>query len=305
MRNYWNKWSDFWFFKPDLFLVSFFRFVFSIVIFVMYLIRGLEFKLFFTNQGLMPVEILQNYLPEFLKPPLVFYVNNESISFMLYFFLMVLIFLMIIGLANKWINILTFVLHLSFVHRNPTILYGADLVSTFWLFYLCFIRHDRYFSIRSLLKLKEVKSDILSGVGLRFLQIQLCIIYGYTGLEKLKGTTWWEGSAVWYVMGNDNIVSYDLSFFQNMPWLVAVMTFSTLIFEIYFPMAIWLQPLKRLWLILGVGLHGLSAVFMGLIYFAPIMMSAYLLFLDPVYIRKKIEDLRLPSPMLKFINNGF
>jgi len=34
-----------------------------------------------------------------------------------------------------------------------------------------------------------------------------------TGWEKLKGDQWWEGSAVWYVAANDQLVPWDLGIF--------------------------------------------------------------------------------------------
>jgi len=154
----------------------------------------------------------------------------------------------------------------------------------------------------SFMKFKNSATDLLSGVGYRLVQIHLCIIYAYTGLEKFKGETWWEGTAVWYVVSNDNIVPFNMEFFQYVPSLVALMTFSTLIFEVYFPVAIWLKPLRNFWLFLGICLHGLSAIFMGLIFFAPIMLAAYLFFVDPILVKKSIKSIFQKIPTLnKFI----
>ena len=286
LKSLWQSWNQFWFEPKDLFAASAFRFVFSLVLFIMYAIRGLEFSTFFSEIGLLPQADLNNYVMEYLKPPFTFFSASEDINRGLYALLLLFILLMVLGLATRLMTIATFFLHLIFLQRNPAILYGADLVATFWLFGLCWIQHHHHFSIKKWLPFlnKAASSslnqfgDIFSSVGIRLIQIQLCIIYAYTGMEKLKGGTWWEGSAVWYVMGNDNIVPFDLSFFQYMPWAVAIMTYSTLLFEIYFPIAIWLKPLRPTWLFLGLCLHALAFIFMGLIFFSPIMLSAYLLF---------------------------
>lgn len=281
MNKLWASWVSFWFVQPDLFRVAGFRFLFSMVALIMYSVRVIEFEAFFTDRGLMTAEALNFYLPNYLRPPFFLFFSNETLSLVASLVFLVLLLFLTLGLLNRFGTLLVFVLHLGFLHRNPTIMYGADLVATFWFFYLIFIQHSHYFTIRRqvpFLKDKTPRPDVFSNIGIRLIQIQLCIIYAYTGLEKLKGITWWEGTAVWYVLENDNIVPYNLSFFQHVPGLVAIMTFSTLIFEIYFPMAIWLKPLKRVWLFLGVCLHGLSAIFMGLVFFC----SRYAFILSPV-----------------------
>ena len=272
----------------------------------MYILRLFSYDSFFTEQGLLPRESLDSYLPAFLKPSFNFFTNSDGLNHSLYFLLLLMILLMILGLANRAMTFVTFILHLMFLQRNPAIIYGADLVATFWLFYLSFVSHNQFFTIRKYLPFYNIFSkqgDLFSSMGLRFIQIQLCIIYAYTGMEKLKGDTWWDGSAVWYVMGNDNIVAFDFSFFQHIPWAVAAMTFSTLVFEIYFPIAIWMKSLRPVWMFLGLCLHGLAMVFMGLTFFSPIMLSSYILFLDPDLLSKFFERLRLPPQVLKFINS--
>lgn len=306
MKGLWQRWCDFWFGQVDLLPISVFRFLFSFVLLIMYSIRFFEFPTFFGEEGLMSQDSLNSYLIDFLKPLFPLYTSSDSFNFALYALFLLLIFILLIGLANRWVTMIIFVLHLVFIQRNPAIIYGADLVSTFWLFYLCFVNHNQFFTIKKFLpflKQKQVlQSDMFTSMGFRLIQIQLCIMYGYTGMEKLKGGTWWEGSAVWYVMGNDNLVPFDLSFFQHMPWAIAFMTYSTLIFEIYFPIAIWLKPLKPTWLFLGLCLHTLAAFFMGLIFFSPIMLSAYILFLNPGLIRKALGNLRWPQQVLRFIS---
>jgi hypothetical protein len=273
----------------------------------MYLIRFFEFDTFFTNSGLVEVKSLKSLMPEILSPPMRLFLENEIWSRGLYVLFLILLLLMVFGLLNRMGNVLVFLLHLGFLQRNPAIIYGADLVTTCWLFYLCFMRSQEHFTLRpwlKFLKAKEIGSDLLSGVGFRLVQIHLCVIYGYTGLEKLKGETWWEGTAVWYVVSNDNIVPFNMEFFQHAPSLIALMTFSTLIFEVYFPLAIWLKPLRNFWLFLGLCLHSLSAIFMGLIFFAPIMMAAYLFFIDPSIMKSQIKRMFERIPILRIFIFG-
>ncbi|MCB0390924.1 MAG: hypothetical protein KDD58_06530 [Bdellovibrionales bacterium] len=307
MIKLWKQWQRFWFGSTELLGLSLFRFLFSVVLFFMYLFRFFEFEVFFSNKGLLSITDLNTYVMDYIKPQWYLFSASDVVNKVFYVILLLLILTLVFGIANRAMTFLTFLLHLLFIQRNPAIVYGADLVSTFWLFYLSFVNHNQFFTIRQWLPFYNkinLKGDIFSSLGFRFIQIQLCIIYAYTGMEKLKGQTWWDGSAVWYVMGNDNIVPFDFSFFQYLPWAVAVMTFSTLLFEIYFPMAIWMKPLRPIWLFLGLCLHGLAMFFMGLTYFSPIMLSSYVLFLNPVVLSNFLANLRLPKQVLKFIGNN-
>ncbi|MEK6556658.1 MAG: HTTM domain-containing protein, partial [Bdellovibrionota bacterium] len=170
--------------------------------------------------------------------------------------------------------------------------YGADLFSNCWLFYLSFINHNKYFSVLNYIRhrktfsvLPDVTSDIYSSAFVCLIQIQLSLSYAYTGIEKLKGMQWWEGSAVWYVVGMRELVAVDLSYLRYFPTAIAIMSMATVIFEVYFIFAVANKKLRPYWLLLGLGLHLGIAGFMSLPFFGIIMMAPYILFLDAQKLR--------------------
>jgi hypothetical protein len=177
------------------------------------------------------------------------------------------------------------------MHRNFTVIYGPELIATFWLAYLGFIRHGRYFSIWNCLRLRDwtprafvgwaqapKPSGFVSAMGTRLIQIQLCVIYGFTGLEKLRGSAWWNGSAVWRVLGNEQLAPIDFGFLSRFTIPLALMTFATLLFEIYFPVIVWIPQVRKPWMLLGVGFHTAAALTMGLPFFSVLMVISYLVF---------------------------
>ena len=195
------------------------------------------------------------------------------------------------GAFGRSLTWLLFFVNLGLNQRDFSIVYGADLFTNFWLFYLCFIDHNRYFSIWNLMsglkrqrvtKLKQYGSDLVSSMGIRLLQIQLCLSYAYTGFEKLKGHTWWSGQAIWYVIGMQSIVPHDFGFMKNYPVIIAILTMATVIFEVYFIFAVWSRRLRYPWLVVGFLFHLGTAICMGLWYFFLVMTSPYLLFLPNV-----------------------
>ncbi|MEO5970552.1 MAG: hypothetical protein ABIQ95_11545, partial [Bdellovibrionia bacterium] len=80
------------------------------------------------------------------------------------------------------------------------------------------------------------------------------------------------------------------------PVLIALSTYATMIWEVYFPILVWLKPLRRFTLWGGVMLHLGIGVALNIPYFAAVMISTYILFLDSEEIDrltlKKIKVIR-------------
>jgi hypothetical protein len=251
----------------------------------MYAIRFSDFKDFYSDQGYLPFSKAHLILPEFLRSPVRMYLENDQLLFICYLLFLALLLGMILGVVGRSLTWFVWLLHFGFLQRNYAVVYGADLFANFWLLYLSLIEHNRHFTV---LKSKgEAKpSDMLSSIGIRLLQIQLCISYAYTGIEKLKGTQWWEGTAVWYVLSMEELVPHDYTFLQNFPLLIASLTLATILFEVYFPAVVWNPKLKYYLLAVGFTFHLSTALFLNLPFFCLVMTCAYVLFIEPQVIKK-------------------
>jgi hypothetical protein len=73
-----------------------------------------------------------------------------------------------------------------------------------------------------------------------------------------------------------------------MPLLIAVMTFATFLWEIYFPALVWIRPIRRYVLLFGVFLHAMIALSVGLVFFSAAMVSTYIFFVDREWLTEKI-----------------
>jgi hypothetical protein len=291
-QKVWQGWCHFWFSPVDLYNVSLFRLVLGLSLLVMYSIRASEFQYFFTSAGVMPTDQALAAMPPGYQSPFPFFLTSDSGIAWQCGVHLVLIALFALGVFGRSLTWLLFAINLGLNQRNISIVYGADLFGNFWLFYLSFIDHNRHFSVlnyfrRSVHKGSEVppgdvQSDLFSSMGVRLIQIQLCLSYAYTGIEKLKGSVWWEGTAVWHVIGMDDLIPHDLAFMQNFPVVLALLSMATIIFEIYFVFAVWNQKLKWPWLMVGFLFHLSTAIFIDLHFFFLVITSAYLVFLPPL-----------------------
>ena len=65
-----------------------------------------------------------------------------------------------------------------------------------------------------------------------------------------------------------------------MPLVIVLMTYSTLIWEIYFPILVWIKPFRKWMLMFGVLLHIGIGVVVNIPFFGALMIIGYIVFLD-------------------------
>lgn len=312
-RKVWHWWNRFFFAPIDLLPLGVFRSAFVGIVFLKDFIRALDWRFYFTNDGLIGASDALAVLPEFYRPILELYPTTPLFAFLLQIVYLATLLLLMIGYGGRITAVTALTLHLAFLQRNYSIVYGADIITSFFLFGLALAKSDHAFSLRRWLESRgdreqRVKlfagggwsslDSMLSTMGVRLIQIQLCVIYGYTGLEKLKGPSWWDGTAVWAVLGNKQLMMLDASWLKEVPILIALMTFTPVIFEIYFPVLVWLKKVRPWLFLYGCLFHVLIGVFVGLYFFSALMMAVYLIYLSEDGLRKRLGRLGVPEALL-------
>lgn len=276
-------WNHFWFdSRSDDTLTSLglYRIAFGAVALFFYFTRHLDLEFFYGEAGIMPLAHLKS-LPNLEYRPTLFALL-PSLGFLqaMHALFLLCLALFTLGLFTRPAALLGFFLHLNFMNRNPAILFGMDTIGTYFLFYFCFAQAADRWSLDARLSLvKRRPHGWLSHLAFRLMQLQVCVVYAYSGLEKLKGMRWWDGSALWDVLSIGNMQRFDMSFVAHFPILLAGAVYLVLAWEIYFPALIWVPRLRLPVLFFGVVMHVGIVVFMNLPSFGLMMMANYLLFL--------------------------
>lgn len=257
--------------------------------------------------SLIPSAHAFDVFSDFYKPAIKLFFWPDSLASEVHLVYIGLLALALLGLSNRLLMIFTWIIAQGFIQRNFSVLFGADVIGTLFLFFLSFTRCNEYFSFRRFFRKKPVFfnpkswSDQLSTVFFRLLQLQLFTIYAYTGFEKLKGSTWWDGTALWTVLVNPQFTSFDLLFLKNFPVIFAIGTFVTIIFEVYFWVMVSNKKTRILWLWLGVVFHLMIGVLLGLMTFSLVMISTYVLFIYRSNLRHFMEIV-LPTKLQRLIS---
>lgn len=301
-RQIWKIWSDFWFSPVPLLNLAVFRILLTGTLLSLYIARQFDLNLFYSDQGILPKKIAFAVMPEFYRPPWMLAFWPDSLLSTMHLLLLLGLLCLFLGIGNRFLSTLTGLgtvyLNEAFLQRNMSVMFGADQIGGIFLLYLAGSNHSEFLSLRSYLqkqdaKFSELSSDLWTPMFYRLIQVHLCLIYMYTGFEKLKGASWWDGTALWSVFANPQFVITDMTWTRHVPIFIALISFSTILFEIYFPVLVWSQKTKKLMLSMGVLFHTGIAVLMALYSFALVMMSPYFLFISQDSLKSFINRLRM------------
>jgi hypothetical protein len=248
-----------------------------------------------------------------------FHVTDPTWMALTHGVVLVIMLFFTLGFGTRVTSVLTWLATLSYIQRGQTTLFGMDTIMNFVLLYLMIgpsgaaLSVDRlicrYWATRRALGRRQPPPEfsrptprISANFALRLLQIHICFVYLASGLSKLQGSTWWQGTAVWGTAANYEFSPLTLQVYSDLlrylaehRWLwESVMTGGsvfTLVFEISFTYLIWTRRWRGLVIIAAVLLHMGIALFMGLVTFSLIMLTAVLAFVPAEMVQQLVWKL--------------
>jgi hypothetical protein len=264
-------WDRFWFEADCVPQMRLFRSVFAILLFCCYLVRTLDLNLFYSDGGLLVGSSVGDVYSTAFRPSLFLLFPGQTFLWVANGVFLLSLLSLAAGFLPRISALLALILHVSFLHRNLGVHYGADTISTFFLLYLCGADY------------RAAARDLRSSLGsmvFRLAQIQVCVIYAYSGLYKLRGLAWWRGEGVWDALANSQMARWDFSWLSHFPLVLTAMSFLSLFWEVYFPVLVWVKPVRYPLLVFGVLFHLGIAVSINIPFFGLLMIILYILFLD-------------------------
>ncbi len=211
-----------------------------------------------------------------------FYLTNHYSCFSALICIVLLVLLAIIGLVKQSNYMTNFLLWLVVVNLN-NYLYSALTTGDYLLNQL--LLFNIFFSSKSVTNpiVQDFKT-VFHNIALIGIKTQVCLAYFLAGLFKLNDHSWIDGSAVSYII---QIPEYSNSILISLPSsLCLIFTYLTLIYQITFPITVFLMPLKKYVFAFGILQHIIISLVMGLFTFGIIMIICYILFLKYDYSRK-------------------
>lgn len=209
--------------------------------------------------------------------------------------------LLMLGLWTRFAAVVAFVFAVSYAHRTPGALFGLDQINSLLSLYLIVGPSGSRFSIdawRARRARRAVATpSITANMAIRLIQCHLCVIYAVAGLSKLQSAAWWNGSAVWGAIANQEYQTLDVTWLAHWPLIVSALTHATVVFEVSYCVLIWNRWTRPLVLFAATCLH-LGIVFvLGMPTFGLAMLIANVAFVSPSFVRALISGPQSLTPI--------
>jgi hypothetical protein len=312
-REGWAAWNRFWFTPSDPATLGVIRICVGLMLLYTHAVWTISLTEFFGHDSWVNPQAVEaiyadaDGVPTIWPKPSFWYFVDESPTAMYaaHAVCLVIFALFTVGLWTRFTNILAFAALVSYTHRAPFALFGLDQINGFLTLYCMIGPAGAAFSVDAWLKSRRTGNDqsapATTGatVAVRLMQLHLCLLYFVAGISKLMGDAWWEGHAMWMAFGNGQYQTIDMTWLASAPWLLAIISHGTIIWEIFYVALIWPRILRPLMLFLAVVLHLGIGFCLGMMTFGTIMIVANMAFIPPEFIRGLVrsdEPTETPSP---------
>jgi hypothetical protein len=256
-----NKaWNNFWF-NCNCSSLELFRTGFGIWFLINNLIKLFEIQHFLHN-GFPD----SNFYNKMLGSNLAFsFISNLPDQLIIGLYLLLILFSFFIIFGKKLLRfslIYCFIFNVSFLFRSIYFSTGSDFISNYILFYLIIAYCLNLYSISH-----------------RFLQIQLCIIYFFSGFNKTTMALWKNGYAMGNFLLHFQASRFDFNWISNYPLLIKYFTYSGEFLEITLPLFLICKYSRKYGIIMGILFHLSIALMFRLYMFESLMIICYIPFL--------------------------
>ena len=185
------------------------------------------------------------------------------------------------------------VLYLSYLNRNPAVVYGADLLLANLLLVVCVAPVGRGLRLGG--TVGRWPSGPRAAVCLTLVRWQMALVFFFTAAQKLRGDLWWSGEAVWVVITNAEFAHPGLTrMLAEHFWFVTVATYATLVFELAYPFLIWGRRTRRSILGAAIVFHLGTAALFGLYLFAWVAIAGHMAFVPGRWLQSRARTTGVP-----------
>ncbi|MDR2237164.1 MAG: hypothetical protein LBE92_13665 [Chryseobacterium sp.] len=265
MKNFIFNHTEYYEYRTTIiYIITFFVFINALVLapdfFNIYSVHGLVDGNI--NDALLPKKFFTlNTLSSFFSK------SGLNINYFLAIFLTVYLGTFVCILLNIYrfvFSFLALIMHSILINSSYSFTYGADNMISIALYVnalLCLI---------DIIKPKY-KEMVFSAV-IRLFQVQLCLVYFFSGVGKALGTDWFDGEAIWLVMNVYTSQSSWLDYLGfNFPQVFIFLSLFIMLLEIFYPLLVNISKIRKATVLAVILMHIGISLIIGLHTFAGIM----------------------------------
>lgn len=198
-----------------------------------------------------------------------------------------------LGVASRLMMLVIGVLHISLQFRNPLILNSGDRLFQILAMIAVFMPLDNHYSLTAWWRRRRGRPMPIGRVyGARLLQLQIAYVYISSCMAKISNVRWRNGMALRDVLASPVFAEWPT--YIDSRFILYFLTYSTLVFEFVFPVAIWWKRLRPFLLLWGIGFHVGIDVLMIIPMFSSVMIVSYPAFLSDEDFDRVVRALKWP-----------
>lgn len=299
-RDLWTNWSTFWLRPESPLSISVFRILFGVIVLEWCLLIYPDLLTWFGNRGICSLLCSQQVLAVFGPPGLNILdwmpADNTSIT-TLFWFTAIAGLLLTAGLFTRISAICVYLGLAAFQQQNCLIMNGGDILLKMSAFYLIFssaghcLSLDRLFNKHKRGKAPCLKSDP-SGWPQQLYRFLIALIYFQSFWSKLDDKTWLDGSAIYYVLREQEFLRFPVAWIADSLWMCQSLTWGTLIIEGAMWSLVWFKE-TRYYVLAGALLLHLGIEYtMNLPIFESIMIASLVVFVPSEHLQLLFEKCR-------------
>jgi uncharacterized membrane protein YphA (DoxX/SURF4 family) len=302
IRDVWEAWDEFWFTPTNPATYSAIRVLAGAMLLYTHLVWTYDLEAFFGQDGWLPPSLMQ----EMDRPPgsdaparwnwsYFNHIDSPALLWTVHIGALVVFFLLTIGLFSRTMAVLAFIATISYSNRiTPGAFFGLDTINSMLAMYLIVGPCGARYSLDRLWRMRrgrpaEPPPSVAANVGIRLIQLHMCIVYLFSGIGKIRGEDWWNGSAAWISLANTEYQTLDMTWIGDHLYLINFLTVSTVFWELSYCALIWPRLTRPWMLLMAVLVHGGIIFALGMPTFGLVMLIGNLAFVPPRLVQKVFD----------------
>ena len=243
-----ETWTRFWFAPADARPLAVVRILAAALGLLLLWSYAGDLKAWFGPGGMIPQDVAAEWRPRFGFS--LFDQATSAAALQILFVATVVAFVaLFLGIGSRIAALVSAVLWASLLHRGPMLVGPADDCLAVLLWCLAVGPCGRALSIDRCLTERSggrpLPASAWARVSLGLLQVYASAITVAAVLAQLRGDTWWDGTAAWWLAVRASRVVDLTPLYAGSEYLMNLVTHAIVAFEILFSLGLWFSATQR------------------------------------------------------------
>jgi Vitamin K-dependent gamma-carboxylase len=290
----WQKvtaaWNNFFFTPESPFSIALFRILYGICVSATVILLHSDWLDWFGVHGWITLSTVRRVEPGVRLNLLTVMPQDDRWIAAFFWVFLAFALLLTVGLWTRVSSVAVYLCLASMQQRNLWVTHGGDVFLRVAGFFLMFAPAGAALSVDRWLRVRRGREgsaiEPRAPWAQRMIQLELALMYVTSFWWKLKGNTWLQGTALYYVVHLHSVARLPLPAWIQHPAVLKIGSWFALLLEFSLGILIWIRRIRYPLLLLGLLFHLSLEYALNIPMFQWDILTAYVLFIDPADIER-------------------